>query len=83
MDDRYDADILLWSEQPAELLRRLAGGERVNDQVDWESVIDEVASVGREQLHTVEFAPQPGAAAHAEGGGMAAAPAARRNSTLW
>jgi len=36
------------------LLCRLADGERVNDQVDWENVIEEVKSVGREQLHAVE-----------------------------
>jgi hypothetical protein len=50
----YDTDILLWSEQQAKLLRRVAAGERVNDQVDWENVIEEVESVGSEQLHAVE-----------------------------
>jgi len=50
----YDTDILVWSEHQAELLRRLAAGERVNDQVDWENVIEEVESVGSEQLHSVE-----------------------------
>jgi hypothetical protein len=50
----YDADILLWSEQQAELLRRVARGERINDQVDWPNIIEEVESVGREQLHAVE-----------------------------
>ncbi len=54
MSDLYDDDILLWSERQAELLRRLAAGERVNDQVDWENVIEEVESVGSEQLHAVE-----------------------------
>jgi len=54
MDDVYHSDILVWSEQQAELLRRLAAGERVNDQRDWENVIEEVESVGREQLHAVE-----------------------------
>lgn len=49
----YEADILLWSEHQAELLRRLAAGERVNDQVDWENLIEEVESVGNEQLHAV------------------------------
>ena len=49
----YDADILLWSEQQAKLLRRLAQGERVNADIDWENVIDEVESVGSEQLHAV------------------------------
>ncbi len=54
MNDLYEADILRWSERQAELLRRLAGGERVNDQVDWENVVEEIESVGREQLHSVE-----------------------------
>jgi hypothetical protein len=49
----YEADILLWSEHQAELLRRLAAGERVNGQVDWENLIEEVESVGNEQLHAV------------------------------
>jgi hypothetical protein len=31
MSNLYDTDILLWSEQQADLLRRLAAGERVND----------------------------------------------------
>ena len=30
----YEVDVLLWSEHQAELLRRLATGEHVNDQVD-------------------------------------------------
>jgi hypothetical protein len=49
----YDTDILLWSEHQAALLQRLAAGERVNDQIDWENVIEEVQSVGNEQLHAV------------------------------
>ncbi len=53
MSDLYDDDILQWSERQGELLRRLAAGERVNDQVDWENVIEEVESVGSEQLHAV------------------------------
>ena len=54
MSDAYESDILLWSERQAQLLRRLAAGERVNDLVDWENVIEEVDSVGSEQLHAVE-----------------------------
>jgi hypothetical protein len=54
MSDAYESDILLWSERQAQLLRRLAAGERVNDLVDWENVIEEVESVGSEQLHAVE-----------------------------
>jgi hypothetical protein len=52
-DDLYDADIVVWSEDQAALLRRLAAGERVNDQVDWANVIEEIESVGNEQIHAV------------------------------
>ncbi len=54
MDGLYDRDILLWSERQAELLRRLAAGERVNDAVDWTNLIDEVESVGRSELNATE-----------------------------
>ena len=55
MSDLYESDILAWSEQQAELLRRHAAGERANDgAIDWPNVIEEVESVGREQLHAVE-----------------------------
>ena len=54
MSDQYQSDVLVWSEHQAELLRRLAAGERVNDQVDWQNVIEEIESVGSEQLHSVE-----------------------------
>jgi Domain of unknown function DUF29 len=49
----YDTDILTWSERQAELLRRVGAGEKVNDQVDWENVAEEVESVGRSQLARV------------------------------
>lgn len=54
MGNLYWDDVLLWSEQQAGLLRRLAAGERVNEQIDWENLIEEVESVGNEQLHAVE-----------------------------
>ena len=53
MGSLYDADILLWSEQQADLLRRLARGERVNDAVDWENVIEEVGDVGKSEFNGV------------------------------
>jgi hypothetical protein len=43
----YDTDLLLWSERQAALLRRAAAGERVNDQVDWENIAEEIESVGK------------------------------------
>ena len=54
MTDLYDADILLWSTQQAALLRRLAAGERINDQVDWKNVVEEIESVGRNDLRAVQ-----------------------------
>jgi len=56
MSDLYDEDIVAWSERQSDLLRRLAGGERVNDQVDWENVIEEVESVGNEERKAVASA---------------------------
>jgi hypothetical protein len=53
MSGIYDSDIVVWSDQQAALLRRLAAGERVNDLVDWANVIEEIESVGSEQLHAV------------------------------
>ena len=53
MSDLYDDDILTWSERQADLLRRVAAGERVNDQVDWANVIEELESVGRSDLNAV------------------------------
>lgn len=54
MSELYETDILAWSRHQSDVLRRLAAGERVNDQVDWPNVIEEIESVGNEQLHAVE-----------------------------
>ena len=54
MSDLYDADVLEWSEHQARLLRQHAAGERTNEAPDWVNIIEEVESVGREQLHAVE-----------------------------
>jgi hypothetical protein len=51
-NDLYDRDVLAWSEHQADLLRRLARGERVND-VDWEHVVEEIEDVGLSELHAV------------------------------
>lgn len=50
----YDTDIVEWSERQADLLRRLGAGEKVNDQVDWENVAEEIEAVGRSERHAVE-----------------------------
>jgi hypothetical protein len=49
----YDSDILLWSEHQARLLRRVAAGEPVNETPDWPNIVEEIESVGNEQLHAV------------------------------
>ena len=56
----YGTDLVLWSREQADLLRRMAAGERVNDQVDWENVAEEIESLGnsdrrdvRSRIHTV------------------------------
>jgi hypothetical protein len=49
----YDTDILEWSEHQAGLLRRAAAGERVND-LDWPNIIEEIESVGRNEIRAVE-----------------------------
>ncbi len=53
-DDLYESDILVWSERQAALLRRLARGESLEAPVDWDHVIEEVADVGRSELHGCE-----------------------------
>jgi hypothetical protein len=54
MSDLYDTDILIWSEHQADLLRRVAAGEPVNEAPDWPNIIEEIESVGSEQRHAVE-----------------------------
>jgi hypothetical protein len=44
----YDADILLWSEQQAELLLR-----RSANALDWDNLAEEIKDVGLSQLHAV------------------------------
>ncbi len=51
-DDLYERDILTWSEQQADLLRRIAQGERVNG-IDWSHVIEEIGDVGVSELNAV------------------------------
>ncbi len=53
-DGLYEQDILIWSERQADLLRRLASGERLNETLDWANVIEEIESVGRSEFNTCE-----------------------------
>jgi len=52
-DDLYDRDIVAWATMQSDRLRRVAGGERVND-LDWDNVIEEIESLGRSQVQAVE-----------------------------
>ena len=54
MGGLYEQDVLLWSEHQGDLLRRLAAGERLNEKPDWANIIEEIESVGRSQLATVQ-----------------------------
>jgi hypothetical protein len=49
MHDLYDEDILTWSEQQAENLRR-----RAANALDWDNLAEEIEDVGRSQLRAVE-----------------------------
>ncbi len=51
-DGLYDTDLLAWSREQADRLRRVAKGERVND-LDWANVIEEIESVGRSDMRAV------------------------------
>lgn len=43
----YDTDVVIWADRQAALLRRMGAGERVNDQVDWENLAEEIEALGR------------------------------------
>jgi hypothetical protein len=46
----YDTDTVLWSERQAELLRRMAAGERINSaQLDWPNIAEEIEALARSE----------------------------------
>ena len=45
MNDLYDEDIVTWSEQQAELLRR-----RSANALDWDHLAEEIEDVGRSHI---------------------------------
>lgn len=53
MSSLYNVDVLEWSEHQARLLRQHAGGGPGNEAPDWANIIEEVESVGRNQLSAV------------------------------
>ena len=54
MADLYETDILEWSENQGNLLRRHAAGERLNEAPDWPNIIEEIEDLGRSEWHAVE-----------------------------
>jgi len=53
-DTLYDQDILAWSEQQANLIRRLAASDQLGNGIDWSNVAEEIEAVGRTELRTCE-----------------------------
>lgn len=51
-DTLHRTDIVTWSRQQAERLRRHVAGERVND-LDWEHVIEEIEDLGSSEIAQV------------------------------
>ena len=71
MADLYEDDVAAWAEHQADLLRRLARGEQVNDQPHWPNIAEEIEDAAaspkrevRNQLavlceHLLKWAYQP------------------------
>ena len=54
MSDLYEDDVVLWSERQAELLRRRAAGELINDaELDWPNIAEEIEDVGKSAVRGV------------------------------
>src|ERR1700759_5541125 len=54
MSELYDQDVFEWSQHQADLLRRRAAGELVNEaELDWPNIAEEIESVGNSQLRAV------------------------------
>jgi hypothetical protein len=50
MSELYDTDTLLWSEHQADLLRRRAAGELINDaELDWPNIAEEIEALGKSE----------------------------------
>ena len=52
--DLYGDDIRLWSERQGALLRRLAAGQAVSEQVDWPHVVEEIEDLGHSEAQPVQ-----------------------------
>ena len=58
-DGGYEDDLLVWSEQQADLLERLAAGEPVDERLDWPNLIEEVRDLGLSELRLVQKLDHP------------------------
>jgi hypothetical protein len=47
------ADVVTWAERQAALLRRIGAGEKINDEVDWEDIAEEIESVGQSERRSL------------------------------
>ena len=54
MSDLYETDVVEWSERQARLLRDLAARQPSNEAPDWDNIIEELESVGRSEIRSVE-----------------------------
>ena len=54
MGGLYETDVVEWSERQARLLRGLAARQPSNEVPDWDNIIEELESVGRSELRSVE-----------------------------
>ena len=63
MSDLYHTDTYTWVHDQVALLRRLVAGERVNDQLYWTNIIEEIEAVGRSELRAAT-SPLIGAMQH-------------------
>ena len=54
MSDLYETDVVEWSERQARLLRGLAARQPSNKAPDSDNIIEELESVGRSELCSVE-----------------------------
>jgi hypothetical protein len=48
------ADIVIWAEGQAALLRRIGAGEKINDEIDWEDIAEEIESVGASERRSLQ-----------------------------
>jgi Domain of unknown function DUF29 len=52
MGSLYDQDLMLWSEEPARMLRAAADAGW-NAPIDWVNVAEEIESLGRSERHAL------------------------------